>query len=255
MVMIWKIFSTRWNIREITRTIFQSTQWVSFFFVKLLASFFQCTPPIYFQNRKRIRRFYKIGLFNFMVMIWKIFSTRPNISEIIRTIFQSTNWVSYFFLSNFMPPFSNVHPQSFCRIEKGLVDFTELDSLFSWLWFDRFFFKAVPSILVKFVYKMVNRRDFMRIIFLRRPQQFEKSLSWSGWMFTITMKKFFWPSQKSWTLRQWFFFKLLFGIGTIEYMLILILILYFSDYDDDNYELPDLEEESGMYFKNGFKIY
>ena len=69
------------------------------------------------------------------------------------------------------------------------------------------------------------------------------------------MKKFFWPSQKSWTLRQWFFFKLLFGIGTIEYMLILILILYFSDYDDDNYELPDLEEESGMYFKNGFKIY
>ena len=52
-----------------------------------------------------------------------------------------------------------------------------------------------------------------------------------------------------------FFFKLLFGIGTIEYMLILILILYFSDYDDDNYELPDLEEESGMYFKNGFKIY
>ena len=38
-------------------------------------------------------------------------------------------------------------------------------------------------------------------------------------------------------------------------MLILILILYFSDYDDDNYELPDLEEESGTYFKNGFKIY
>ena len=56
---------------------------------KIFPFYFKLTE-IYLQNRKRSSSFDKIGLFNFMVIIWKIFSTRRNISEITRTIFQST---------------------------------------------------------------------------------------------------------------------------------------------------------------------